>query len=40
MLLPFAIALALAQFAVWRPIAGRIYKMNGISILVDRLYAG
>jgi F0F1-type ATP synthase membrane subunit b/b' len=23
-LLPFAIVLALAQFAVWRPIAGRI----------------
>jgi hypothetical protein len=23
-LLPFAVALALAQFAVWRPVAGRL----------------
>jgi fucose permease len=39
-LLPFVMVLALAQLAIWRLITGGSHKMNGISILVDRLYAG
>ena len=30
-LLPFALALALAQFAVWRPIVGRMHATDGVS---------